>query len=469
MVRTTGLHARRFVPALTVCLFAVGVGHFSHGFLAAQGAPAPAPVDAIQGMLPDGSNYRVVKPARWNGTLVLDLDFANRLDAPPSAVERWMTANGYAIGGISREPVAYRFRQAVDDLLTVRKFLTEKWGSAPRRTLTLGVSRGGFVSRVAMELHPEIFEGAVVSAGGGAGEVGTFNAKLDALWTLKTLTGAPLKLVSYDSLDDAMADNGRLGTLVTELRSTPAGRARLALAAAFEQFPTWTSGDNPPGATDYDAQLDQIAGGFGFANPAQVRYGVERIAGGNFSWNHGVDYAALLPRSGLSPLVEALYAKAGISLQSDLQALARAPRIASTAAAVAAAEQITSYTGKIRGPIIVVDNIGDPVDPDSFDRAYERTLTDAGTVALHRLTWVRSAGHSSQSALERITGFVTLVERLDTGTWSNTSPEAMTARAAQIKAASSIELGLSRFIPHAPPDMLRPWDGSNWGSYAPPR
>ncbi len=463
------MNARGLVPVLTLCLCAGAIIVPTRAFLAVQAAPDPAPADAIQGKLTDGSNYRVVKPATWNGTLVLDLDFANRLDAPPSTVERWMVANGYAIGGISREPVAYRFRQAVDDLLTVRRSFSEKWGNAPRRTLTWGVSRGAFVSRLAMEFHPEIFEGALLSAGGGAGEIGTFNSKLDGLWTLRTLTGAPLKLVDYDSQDDAMADNTRLGALVTELRSTPAGRARLALAAAFEQFPTWTSGDNPPAATDHEAQVEQIAGGFGFANPAQVRYGVERVAGGNFSWNHGVDYTSLLARSGMSPLVEAMYTKAGISLKSDLDTLTRAPRIASTAAAVAAAEQITSYTGKIRGPIVVVDNIGDPVDADAYKRAYEQTLTKAGTVALHRLTWVRSAGHSSQSALERITGFLTLVERLDTGKWSETSPEAMTARAAKIAAQSAVDLGRSRFIPHTPPEALRPWDGTHWGSYAPSR
>ena len=85
--------------------------------------------ESIQGTLADGSNYRVVKPAPWNGTIVLDLDFANNLIAPPSVIERWMTANGYAIGGISREPVAYRFRQAVDDLLEVRRLFIAKWGA----------------------------------------------------------------------------------------------------------------------------------------------------------------------------------------------------------------------------------------------------------------------------------------------------------------------------------------------------
>jgi pimeloyl-ACP methyl ester carboxylesterase len=464
MTSRVGTRWARQVPAVLI------IGLSSSLLLAQSGsAPAPAAVDSIQGMLSDGSNYRAVKPERWNGTLVLDLDFANRLDAPPSAIERWMTANGFAISGISREPVAYRFSQAVEDLVAVRAKFTEKWRGAPRRTLSLGNSRGGFVSRLAMELHPEIFDGAVLSAGGGAGEIGTFNSKLDALWTLKTLTGAPLQLVGFASQADAMAENARLTTLVTELRATPAGRARLAMAAAFEQFPTWTRGDAPPAAADWEAQLDQIAEGFVFGNPAQVRHGLELIAGGNFSWNHGVDYAAMLARSGMSPLVEALYMKAGTSLQADLQTLTRAPRIGATAVAVATAERITSYTGKISGPVIVVDNIGDPVDADAFKRAYEQTVTRADKSALLRTTWVRSAGHASQSALERITGFVALIERLDTGAWGDTSPEAMNARAARIAATSSFDLGPSRFITHTPPDMLRPWDGSKWGSYAPPR
>src|SRR5687768_8218029 len=76
--------------------------------------PAPSGVEAFSGMLPDGSNYRAVKPAQWNGTLLLDLDFINNPQAPPSPIEQWMVANGYAIGGISREPIAYRFPQAVD-------------------------------------------------------------------------------------------------------------------------------------------------------------------------------------------------------------------------------------------------------------------------------------------------------------------------------------------------------------------
>ena len=447
------------IAAITACLVA-GMTLTPARLLGQTAMP-----ESIQGTLADGSKYRVVKPAAWNGTIVLDLDFANNPDAAPSVIERWMTANGYAIGGISREPVAYRFRQAVDDLLEVRRLFAVKWNATPTRTLTLGNSRGGFVSRIAMERYPDIFKGAVLSAGGGAGEVGTFNAKLDALWTLKVLTGAPLTLVGFASQADAVAENGRLAALVTELRATPAGRARLALAAAFEQFPRWTGGDAPPPPNDYDAQLDQIADQFTFANPGQVRWGVEVVAGGNFSWNHGVDYAALLARSGMADLVEAIYAKSGVSLQADLRQLAQAPRISADAAAVAAAETLTSYSGAIAGPVIVVDNIGDPVDADAYKRAYERTVARAGRADLLRTTWVRSARHANLSPLEKLTGFVKLVERLDAGSWSATTPQAMLAAAAALDAKSDLELGPARFIDHSPPEMLRPWDSSNWGTY----
>jgi hypothetical protein len=255
---------------------------------------------------------------------------------------------------------------------------------------------------------------------------------------------------------------------VKKLQGTPLGRARLALAAAFEQLPVWSDGDAPPAENDYDAQVDQLAIGFGAGHPAQVRYNIEQTAGGVFSWNTGVDYKDLLSRSRLSPVVAALYKKAGADLEADLGTLARAPRIAAVPAAVAMAEKTMSYSGKISGPVLIVDNIGDPFDVESFDRAYERTVASAGHAALLRMTWVRSSRHSTQSPLERLTGFTVLIERLDTGRWADTSPDAMNARAAQIRRATAIDLGPARFIPSQAPEILRPWDARNWGTYKQP-
>ena len=65
--------------------------------------------------------------------------------------------------------------------------LAERSGRMPVRTIAYGVSRGGIPARAAMEIHPDVFTGGVVFAGGGMGIVGVLLPKLDVVWTLKTL------------------------------------------------------------------------------------------------------------------------------------------------------------------------------------------------------------------------------------------------------------------------------------------
>jgi hypothetical protein len=122
---------------------------------------------------------------------------------------------------------------------------------------------------------------------------------------------------------------------------------------------------------------------------------------------------------------------------------------------------------EIRGPVIVVDNIGDPVDSEAYKEAYERTVAGAGNTPLLRTTWIASAGHGNQTVLERLAGFVKLIERLDTGKWSSTSARAVSEAAAQIDAESDLSLGASRFIDYHPLKPLREWDGRDFGTYDP--
>ena len=68
---------------------------------------------------------------------------------------------------------------------------------------------------------------------------------------------------------------------------------------------------------------------------AEISPEIEAMAGGNPSWNHDVDYRRLLDQSGLAELVRAQYRKAELSLDADLDALAKAPRIAADPGAVA--------------------------------------------------------------------------------------------------------------------------------------
>src|ERR1035437_8563110 len=210
----------------------------------------------------------------------------------------------------------------------------------------------------------------------------------------------------------------------------------------------------------------RIASTFVFSNPPVVRDGMQKVAGGNVSWNDGVDYRSLLERSGMKEFVAALYRRAGLDLDADLTTLKEAPRLFADPQALAKAEPLMTYTGKISGPIMNVDN-ADPVDPAPLKLAYIDTLKRAKTDHLLRLCWVRGAGHGGQTEIDRIAGLVALIKRLDTGTWDDTSAAAMNALAAQLAANTKLQLGSPTFIEYQPPKPLRTWDVSNWVTYRP--
>jgi hypothetical protein len=445
------------------------------------GAWAQQASEEIAGTLADGTRWLARKPANWNGTLLLDLDGAGfgplppgmaaipagaRPAAPPAgpgAFNNWLLAQGYALGGTTREPVGYDFPRAAAYLVDVRRRFSEKW-SEPKRTLAIGGSRGAFAVRMSLELYPGIYDGGFMSAGGGAGEIAVLNNKLNALFVLQALVdpGSPLTLVNIN----VEAENRALAELVGKASATPQGRARLALAAAVEQFALWSSRGKPrPGPTDYEAQLDQIAENFVFATAVPVRGGVEKVAGGNVSWNTEVNYEELLQRSGRKAMVETLYAKAGLSLKDDFGTLARAPRIKADPGAVRRAEAMMTYTGRIQDPLVNVDN-DDPVDPAADKLAYLQTLKRAGTTGLLRLLWADGAGHGGQSNLDRAVGFSVLINRLDTGKWGDTSIPALRKLGAEIKRKSPVDLGdLTLFDPGPLPKPMNTWDVADWGTY----
>jgi hypothetical protein len=446
---------------------------------------AVAPYETISGTLSDNTAWAVAKPVTWNGTIVLDLDGrGTAAAATPGTLLKWMIDNGYAFGGITRtqEPghpnTDYNFVTPVAKLVQVRTYFAEKYGE-PTRTIAWGSSRGGFVARMCMELYPNIFNGAIIMAGGGAGEIAVLNSRLDSLFVLKTLVNpsSPMKIVGVDNNSTAVnSENNALIDLVNLANSTPEGHARLALAAAVEQFAPWTvRGTTEPAADDYDAQYAQlVAPLFGptnnyvFSNPAVVRAPIEAYAGGVVSWNEGINYTDMLMRSGRLDFVKAMYKKAGLDLMKDLKTLAKAPRIAADTKAVAKAEKVMSYTGAITGPIINVDNTGDSVDTPGMKLAYRDTLRKAGNGRLLRIVWVSRPAHGNQSDLEKVAAFTILIKRMDTGKWGDTSAEAMNTLALQISSGYTFPDAAPLFLENKHIHrLLRTWDVSNWDTYKP--
>jgi hypothetical protein len=74
--------------------------------------------------------YEAIKPANWNGTLVVDLDFTSW----KPALRQWYLDHGIAVGGVHRltDSGGYDLQAAADNLVEVRRLFSEKVGTTPR-------------------------------------------------------------------------------------------------------------------------------------------------------------------------------------------------------------------------------------------------------------------------------------------------------------------------------------------------
>ena len=107
---------------------------------------------------------------------------------------------------------------------------------------------------------------------------------------------------------------------LTAAQATAEGRARIALVAALTDLSGWIDPFSPePDPTDYETQeANQFLSlqGFGLFAFFPLRAELEGRAGGNPSWNTGVDYRQQLALSIDNAEVHALYEQAGLDLEA---------------------------------------------------------------------------------------------------------------------------------------------------------
>ena len=176
-------------------------------------------------------------------------------------------------------------------------------------------------------------------------------------------------------------------------------------------------------------------------------------AGGNPSWNTGVDYREQLERSINRDEVKALYKQAGLNLDEDLETLQNAPRIAAVPSAVDYLKSFIVFNGQIDQPVLTMHTTGDGLVLNQDEQAYASVVRAAGNEERLRQTFIHRAGHCTFTPAEVVAAFKTMVRRLDTGRWGDTtSPRNMNMTAA------STGLGPSDFIRFKPSAFLRPFD-----------
>jgi hypothetical protein len=191
------------------------------------------------------------------------------------------------------------------------------------------------------------------------------------------------------------------------------------LVSALLDLPGWydpTSSE--PAPNDYTTQeanqflwLQNDSLGTAFAARAEVEF----RAGGNPSFNTGVNYAYKLKNSRNYAEVQALYAAAGLSLEADLAVLKSAPRISADPGALTYLSSNVIFNGQLTVPVLSLHTTGDGVVTVEEERAYRFVVYEANNSPLLRERFVHRAGQCEFSPAEMITAEL----RLAKGEWKD--------------------------------------------------
>jgi pimeloyl-ACP methyl ester carboxylesterase len=431
-------------------------------------------VSTVNGTMADGATYLLECPAgAWNGTLYL---YSHGYVSPASGsnpaqdvgdpvTRAWMLGHGYALAGSSYASTGWAIAQALPDQVNTLSAFDSLYGQ-PKTTVAWGHSLGGIITAGLIQDYPKRFDAALPMCGVLSGGVATWNTALDAEFAFQKLIAPSVQIVNVTDPADNLQAAEAAGA---QAQQTKPGRARLALVSALGDTPGWfTPLSTEPAADDYATQeANQFAWGsqvtfpFVFAFRAEL----EARAGGNPSWNTGVNYVADLAKSADFREVKALYRAAGLSLAQDLLTLDNSPRVKADPSAEAYLIKNISFNGAISVPVLTMHTTGDGLVVPENEQAYRGAVDRAGRGTLLRQVFVHRAGHCAFTPAETVTAVQTLENRLATGRWHVPSPAAMNTRAAALgpqlnilSAGGALTPTAPAFLSYSPARYLRPFD-----------
>ena len=135
-------------------------------------------VDGTQG---SGAKYRICMPnvlnPQWNGDLIVYahgyVAFYKEVGIPedqmslpgsPITIDQIVNGMGYAFATTSYYTNGLAVRPAISDLLDLVDIFIAAHG-VPSTTLLAGVSEGGLITTLAVEKHPDVFDGGLAMCG----------------------------------------------------------------------------------------------------------------------------------------------------------------------------------------------------------------------------------------------------------------------------------------------------------------
>lgn len=423
--RTTAVKRLLATVAASVCL-GVPVGVAQEG----------AETTQVTGVFDGGQEWQISVPDGWNGIVVNDLDSVGSVE-DQSMRATYFLENGYAYSGTRRHPdrnINWDPQAESDNMVRVLDQFEEQIGD-PRFAIQFGCSGGGSVGLSVAEDHPDRFDGVISMHASTPVELA--NMRLDLAVALKTLLDpeGDLKTIIADGEQDEAREAWQ--AVLNEVKKTPEGRARMALATALAQYPIWGSQGSPeadlPDWNDpeslqdamvrvaVDGALRSVTGRPMWDNPAGV-----------MSWTAGIDYHEFYENADEKQrgLVRNMYEEAGLDPKADIAAdidrINAWPRVEATAEGIEYFRTRT-HSGAIGIPALHISNIGDGGTPATVMAGYVAKIEREGTEDMYRQAFINASGHCTFNEAELAAATAVMVERLETGEWNSVDPEAMNA------------------------------------------
>ena len=415
--------------------------------------------------------YRIEVPPAWNGTLFL---YSHgyvppgsdkvAIAAPGVDATAWLLGHHFAIAGSSYSSNGWALEDAFNDQVALLDYFDQHVGK-PKRVIAWGHSLGGIVTAGLIQLHPDRFAAAMPMCGVLAGGIATWNAELDAAYAFRTVF-APTSNLQLVQITDPAANLQIALDLFAQAAATQKGRARIALVGALIDLPGWFDPRLPePVDGDFVAQAAAQASWVSrvdFAFAFRYRAELEQRAGGNPSWNTGVDYSHVLAISPDRDEVAALYSSAGLDLETDLRTLSGGVRVKADPTAARYLDRNISLDGALRVPVLTMHTTGDGLVIPPNESAYADAVAAAGASPMLRQVFVHRAGHCTFTPAETVAAVQVMIKRLDTGRWDENAlrPTALNASARGQDESLNVFFGAAAppaFIDFKPAPFPRPF------------
>lgn len=252
---------------------------------------APTARQSHEGTI-DGAKYRVEVPDNWNGTLLLySHGYYPDFWAPDKVLltnsgraEKALLDNGFALAASEYKGThGYAVEDGVQDQIELQDWFIGNVGR-PKRTISVGQSMGGTVATLLSERHPDRFDGVLNMCAEYDGN-GMWNSALDITYAIKILlVGKADQDIDLVRPSDPQRSQQVLDTAIENALKTKQGRARLALAGALANIPSWYSAHQAE-PTSLEDRVQAQANWLRYAYVGGVgpvgRIDLEKRAGGN--------------------------------------------------------------------------------------------------------------------------------------------------------------------------------------------